>query len=161
MADLNEPRIPSDDQPQGAIEMLQADHRTVRTLFQHYQSTKEQKMKRRIAEQVFVELEVLAQLEERVFYPAFEAAAEEGGDELIAEARQEHQMVKDLIAALRGLDTHNEYFEMQFQELIEEVEHHIYEEETAIFPEAEEVLADESVDLMEEMQDMKFQLLTA
>ena len=155
MADRN------DDQPQGAIEMLQADHRKVRNLFQQYQSTTDPTRKRRIAAQVFVELEIHAQLEERIFYPAFAAAADEEGEDRVTEAQQDHQMVQALITALRGMDANDEDFEVQFQELIEEVEHHVYEEETAMFPEAEEVLADESVDLMEAMQDMKLQLLTS
>ena len=160
MADRNDDLTPNDDQPHDAIEMLKADHRKVRTLFGQYQSTNEQTMKRRIAEQVFVELDVHAQLEEMVFYPAFEAAAEEE-EALIAEARQEHQRVQDLIAELRGMDAHDEDFAVQFQALMENVEQHVHEEETAIFPEAEEVLAEENVDLMEEMQEMKQQLLAS
>ena len=162
MADRNDALTPNDDQPQDAIEMLKADHRKVRILFGHYQSTDEPTMKRRIAEQVFVELEVHAQLEEMVFYPAFEAAAEEEEEEeLIEEARQEHQRVKDLIAELRGMDAHDEDFAVQFQALMENVEHHVQEEEAEIFPEAEEVLAEENVDLMEEMQEIKQQLLAS
>jgi hypothetical protein len=51
-------------------------------------------MKRRIAEQVFVALEVHAQLEELVFYPAFEAAADEEGEAMVGEAHEEHETVK-------------------------------------------------------------------
>jgi len=161
MADLNDDLTPNDDQPQGAIDMLQADHRKVRTLFQRYQSTKDQAMKRRIAEQVFVELEVHAQLEEMVFYPAFAAAADAEGHALVEEARQEHQTVKALIADLRSMGANDEAFEMQFQDLMDDVELHVQEEETEMFPEAEEVLADENADLMEEMQEIKQQLLAS
>jgi len=161
MADLNDDLTPNDDQPQGAIDMLQADHRRVRTLFQHYQSTNDQSMKRRIAEQIFVELEVHAQLEEMVFYPAFEAAADAEGEVLVEDARQEHLMVKELIADLRSMDATDEEFEPQFEALMVGVEDHVQEEETAMFPEAEEVLADESADLLEDMQEIKQQLLAS
>jgi hemerythrin superfamily protein len=161
MADLNENLTPNDDQVQGAVEMLTADHRKVRNLFQQYQSANDQAAKRRIAEQVFVELEIHAQLEEMVFYPAFAAAADEEGKALVAEARQEHQTVKDLLGELRGMDADNEDFEIQFQELMEDVEHHAQEEETEMFPEAEELLAEQDAELVDEMQDIKQQLLAS
>jgi hemerythrin superfamily protein len=161
MADLNENLTPNDDQVQGAVEMLTADHRKVRNLFQQYQSANDQAAKRRIAEQVFVELEIHAQLEEMVFYPAFAAAADEEGKDLVAEARQEHQTVKDLLVELRGMDADNEDFEIQFQELMEDVEHHAQEEETEMFPEAEELLAEQDAELVDEMQDIKQQLLAS
>ena len=50
-----------------AIEMLRADHQRVRDLFQDYEEAQDQKAKRKIAQQVFVELETHAQLEENVF----------------------------------------------------------------------------------------------
>jgi hemerythrin superfamily protein len=159
MVDLDENLTPQDDDAQNAVEMLKADHRTVRTLFQNYQSAKEQTTKQRIAEQIFVELEVHAQLEELVFYPAFEAAADEEGKQLVEDARQEHQTVKDLIAELRDMDANDEDFDAQFQELMDNVEHHVQEEETEMFPEAEEVLAGDSTDLIDEMQEIKQQLL--
>ena len=159
MVDVNENLTPDDDQMPGAIEMLKADHRKVRTLFQQYQSTHDQTAKRRIAEEVFVELEIHAQLEELVFYPAFEAAADEEGDALIAEARQEHQTVKDLIGDLRGMGANDEDFVVQFQELMDDVEHHVQEEEREMFPEAAEILADKDADMGEEMEEMKQQLL--
>jgi hemerythrin superfamily protein len=161
MADLTENLTPSDDQVQSAVAMLQADHRKVRTLFQEYQNAKDQAMKRRIAEQVFVELEVHAQLEELVFYPAFAAAANEEGKDLIAEARQEHQTVKDVIAELRDMDPSNEDFEEQFEELMEDVEHHVQEEETEMFPEAEEILAEKDTEIVDEMEEIKQQLLAS
>ena len=58
-------------QPEDAIELLRADHQKVRELFQDYENAQDQKAKHKIAQQVFVELETHAQLEENVFYPAF------------------------------------------------------------------------------------------
>jgi hemerythrin superfamily protein len=63
-------------QPEDAIEMLRADHQKVRELFQDYEQTQDQKAKRKIAQQVFVELETHAQLEENIFYPAFRQEAD-------------------------------------------------------------------------------------
>ena len=111
---------PDQDTPQfeDAVEMLKADHQKVRHLFQEYMAASDQQAQRQIAEQVFVELETHAQLEEMVFYPAFEAAADKEGKQLIEEARQEHQTVKDLIKDLRTLDDEEE-FDASFRELME------------------------------------------
>ena len=139
------------------IEMLKADHQKVRALCQQYQAASDQTTKQQIAEQVFVELETHAQLEEMVFYPAFEEAADDNGKQLIEEARQEHQTVKDLIAELRELAV-TEEFEARFRELMENVEHHVQEEEADMFPGAEELLAEDDAELLDEMQEIKEQL---
>jgi hemerythrin superfamily protein len=145
------------DEFEDSTEMLKADHQKVRDLFQQYMAASDQTAKQHIAEQVFVELEIHAQLEETVFYPAFEAAADEEGKQLIEEARQEHQTVKDLIAELRDLAV-TDKFDARFRELMENVEHHVQEEEREMFPEAAELLAEDDAELMDEMQEMKEQL---
>jgi hemerythrin superfamily protein len=143
-----------------AIEMLKADHQKVRELFQQYMAAGDWNTKGKIAEQIFIELETHAQLEEMVFYPAFDEEADDEGKELVEEARQEHQTVKDLIAELRGRNA-DEAFDGKFRELMDNVEHHVQEEESEMFPEAEEVLAEQNEDLMEEMQEIKEQLLAS
>jgi hemerythrin-like domain-containing protein len=78
----------------------------------------------------------------------------------VEEARQEHQTVKDTIAELRGLEVEEE-FDERFQELMEDVEHHVQEEETEMFPMAQKLLADQTMELSDEMQEIKQQLLKA
>jgi hemerythrin superfamily protein len=90
-------------QPEDAIAMLKADHQRVRDLFQEYEAAQDQQAKRDIAEEAFVELEMHAQLEEQVFYPAVEDETDEQGQELVEESLQEHQAVKDLIEELREM----------------------------------------------------------
>ena len=144
-----------------AIEMLKADHQKVTGLFSEYAATSDQKVKRKIAEQVFIELETHAQLEETVFYPAFEEEADEEGKQLVTESFEEHQTVKDLIEELRGLDAGNATFEAKFNALRENVQHHVEEEESEMFPKAEEALEAHMEDLMDEMQELKQQLIAA
>jgi hemerythrin superfamily protein len=146
------------EKSEDAIEMLKADHQKVRDLFQQYTAAGAQNAKRQIAEQVFVELETHAQLEELVFYPAFAEEAGDEGQQLVEEARQEHQEVKDLIAELRDHGTDAE-FDTKFRALMENVEHHVQEEEAEMFPEAEEILAEQLEELMKDMQEVKEQLL--
>jgi hypothetical protein len=42
-----------------------------------------------------------------------------------------------------------------------DVEHHVQEEETEMFPEAQEILAGQDEELMDEMQEIKQQLLAS
>jgi hypothetical protein len=65
-------------QPADAIAMLKADHQRVRDLFAQYDAADNVETKRMLAEQVFTELEMHAQLEENVFYPAVNEETEEG-----------------------------------------------------------------------------------
>src|SRR5215510_7093603 len=90
-------------QPEDAIAMLKADHQRVRDLFQEYEAAQDQQAKRDIAEEAFVELEMHAQLEEQVFYPAVEEETDEQGQELVEESLEEHQTVKDIIQELREM----------------------------------------------------------
>jgi hemerythrin superfamily protein len=143
-----------------AIAMLKADHQTVRALFQQYTAARDQPTKQQLAQQVFIELETHAQLEEMVFYPAFAAASDDAGKQLIEDARQEHQTVKDLITELRAIDDEDE-FAPRFRALMDNVEHHVQEEEGEMFPEAEELLADRDAELVDEMQEIKKQLLAS
>jgi hemerythrin superfamily protein len=143
-----------------AVEMLEADHRKVRELFQRYEAAGNPDAQQQFAEQIFVELEVHAQLEEMVFYPAFEEAADAEGKQLVEEARHEHAEVKSLIEELRDLDD-EETFDDQFRELMATVEHHVQEEEAEMFPLAEELLAERTMELAEDMQDIKTRLLAS
>jgi hypothetical protein len=58
--------------PKDAIAMLQADHHTVRQLFRAYRTAQDPATQWEIAQHIFDELDVHAQLEEVVFYQAVE-----------------------------------------------------------------------------------------
>jgi hypothetical protein len=54
--------------PEDAIAMLQANHQRVRDLFQAYEVTSDPRVKRELAEEACIELELHTQLEKNVFY---------------------------------------------------------------------------------------------
>jgi len=144
-------------QPADAIAMLKADHQRVKDLFAQYEAADNMATKRTLAEQVFVELETHAQLEENVFYPAVNEETEEG-PELVKESLSEHETVKKLIQELRGMAQATDAFDAKFQELIHYVEHHVEEEESEMFPLAEEELAEDLTEMKDEMQEFKADL---
>ena len=144
-------------QPADAIAMLQADHQRVKDLFAQYEVTSNAATKRTLAEQVFRELDTHAQLEENVFYPTVNEETEEG-PELVKESLSEHETVKILIQELRSMAHETDEFDAKFHELIQNVEHHVEEEEAEMFPLAEEELGDDLDEMGEEMQELKADL---
>jgi hemerythrin-like domain-containing protein len=143
--------------PKDAIARLKADHQRVRDLFAQYEAAENVEMKRTLADQVFRELETHAQLEENVFYPAVQEETDEG-PALVKESLSEHETVKTLIQELRSMAHDTDEFDAKFQELIQNVEHHVEEEEAEIFPLAEDELAEDLTDMREEMQELKADL---
>jgi hemerythrin superfamily protein len=120
-----------------ATQMIRQDHKKVEGLFNKFEQTKGAEAKRRLAENAMAELEVHAALEEQIFYPAVEKEVEDASS-MISEAREEHQTVKQLIAELKGMEEADEEFESQFSELVENVQHHVEEEENEMLPKVEE-----------------------
>ena len=106
---------------------------------------------------VFVELETHAQLEEHVFYPAVNEETEDG-PELVTDSLEEHQTMKQLIQELRAIGPDTQAFDVKFHELRRHVEHHVAEEESEMFPAAEE-LEEDLKDLRDEMQALKADIL--
>jgi len=157
MVDRNdEPQYPID-----AIALLKTDHRKVKNLFARYESAGNFSTKHLIAEQVFTELALHAQLEENVFYPAYEARTGKQGTQLVADSRLAHAHVRELMIELQGIDLDEVAFEGKFHELMGIVREHVAEEENLLFPEAEQILADQLEDLMEHMVNLKHHLTSS
>jgi hemerythrin superfamily protein len=152
----DEPPYPID-----AIALLKTDHRKVKNLFARYESAGNFRTKQLLAAQIFTELALHAHLEEHVFYPAYEARTGTQGTQLVADSRLAHAHVRELMSELQGMDRDEAAFEVKFHDLMGIVREHVAEEENAIFPEAEQMLADQLEDLMDHMVALKQQLTTS
>jgi hemerythrin superfamily protein len=119
-----------------ATQMIRQDHKKVEDLFKKFEQSKGGGAKRRLAENAMAELEIHAVLEEEIFYPAVKNEVDDGS--MVQEAIEEHQTVKQLISELKGMEEANDEFESQFSELIENVQHHVEEEENEMLPKVEE-----------------------
>ena len=146
------------EQPTDAIAMLKADHQRVKDLFAQYEATRNPATKRTLVEEVLRELETHAQLEENVFYPAYDEMTGKNGTPLVADSRLAHEHVRELMSELQGIDLDEAAFEVKFHELMGIVREHVAEEENAMFPEAEQILADQLEDLMDHMVELQQQL---
>jgi hypothetical protein len=69
--------------------------------------------------------------------------------------------VRELLSELQGIDLDEAAFEEQFHELMGIVREHVAEEENVLFPEAEQILADQLADLMDHMVALKHHLTSA
>ena len=120
-----------------ATQMIRQDHKKVEGLFKKFEQTQGSQAKRRLAENAMAELEVHAALEEEIFYPAVKNEVDDGSS-MVQEAIEEHQTVKQLISELKGMQEAGEEFELQFSQLMENVQHHVEEEESEMLPKVEE-----------------------
>jgi hemerythrin-like domain-containing protein len=132
------PDAESPDAP-SATELLKSQHDEVRGLFKQYESSGENAhaSRKRLIDQASDQLEIHAELEERIFYPACRELEDEDARRMVGESLEEHLIVKRLIKELRGLSGSDEKFESKATVLKESVEHHADEEEKDLFPPAE------------------------
>jgi hemerythrin superfamily protein len=117
-----------------AVELLREDHEKVKQLFGRLEAAGTDRGA--VAEQIFDELELHAQVEEQVFYPALASIGQEGAD-TVAVSLQEHQVMKDFMSELRRIDPSDSRYEERFEALRESVLDHATEEEETVFPMAQ------------------------
>jgi hemerythrin superfamily protein len=124
-------------------QLLKQDHQKAKRLFERLVETSEgaKKSRERLFAELKQELELHTQVEEKHFYPVLRDHDETG--DLVAEALEEHAEVKELLAALDQADKDDASWAGQLTELQDDVEHHVGEEETELFPRAQKLL-DES-----------------
>ena len=126
------------------ITLLSEDHRRVEQLFEQY----EQSGDVQVAMQVCLQLSVHALIEEEMFYGLYSAKVDNAG---AAEARAEHQEVKNLILQLESMDPEGDAFATTMTQLKAAVAHHVDEEEHKMFPKMLERLPETSEILGQEM----------
>lgn len=122
-----------------ALELLKQDHQKVAELFKQVEATKDLKKHQQLFEQIKTELETHTHIEETVLYPAFEKHAEL--KDITLEAFEEHKQVKTLIREIAALSEGSERFDAKLKVMGENVEHHVEEEETEMFPKAKKLYA--------------------
>jgi hemerythrin superfamily protein len=146
-----------------ATDLLKADHENVEGLFAQYELAEDQaaQEKKAFVEQICRELQVHAQLEEEIFYPALRAKVYEDGRDLVAQSLEEHQTIKGLIKNVQALSPEDPGYDSLFHELMDEVHNHIEREEDELFFDMEQQLSDELARLGRELQHRKQQLLTS
>jgi hemerythrin superfamily protein len=124
-----------------AITLLKTDHREVEKLFKAFEKAgdRAKATKARTVDKIVEELSIHAAIEEQIFYPAVRAEVEDADDEIL-EALEEHHVAKWLLSEIDKLGPEDERFDAKVTVLIENVRHHVREEESELFPDVRAAL---------------------
>jgi hemerythrin superfamily protein len=115
-----------------ALTLLKKDHQEVEKLFKRFEKTSAPMERKKIVEAIIHALSQHAALEEQFLYPALRERGEKKAH-LALEALEEHHVVKWLLDELDGRSAKDERFAAKVKVMIENVRHHVEEEETALF----------------------------
>lgn len=129
-----------------AIELLKEDHQKVSGIFEKLDETTERGVKTReeLFTQLKTNLDIHAEIEEQIFYPAIKDADET--HEITLEAYEEHHVIKTLLQELESMPKDSEEWAAKLTVLKENVEHHVEEEEGDMFPKAKKVLGEDRIE---------------
>ena len=116
-----------------AIDLLKADHDSVEELFATVKEN-EDGDNTDTFDQIRTELELHTHIEEQIFYPHLLNVGNETLQNLTREALEEHGRVKALLGDIGRLSEDLAEFNARLAVLIEDVEHHVEEEEGEMFP---------------------------
>jgi hemerythrin superfamily protein len=127
------------------ITIIKDDHKAVEKLFKEYDKLGDDAVvhKRDMADRIIENLTVHAEMEEALCYPRFKDAFNDEDDKLVDEAYVEHEGAKNLLADLAVLDPSDPKFDASMKVLMEQVRHHIKEEEGEILPKAQKEIPEE------------------
>jgi Hemerythrin HHE cation binding domain len=120
--------------------LLTADHAHLETLFARLEEAEDPHQRDKLFQEIRLELLRHKEAEERTFYAALRQLPEIGAR--IEEAIEEHADIAELIVELDGLDSDEDDFAAQLDELHEEIEHHVEEEEGETFAQARQLLSE-------------------
>jgi hemerythrin superfamily protein len=137
-----------------ATDMIRADHTRVLATFHRYDVDSRAQLKQALVGTICLALEVHAQIEEEIFYPALRAAKSTLVDELVPE----HEEMRSLIATLRSMDAADPQYDATFMELMRAVIHHVADEETMLLPNAETLMGGRLGELGAQMMKRRLEL---
>ena len=126
-----------------AIALLKKQHKEVKGLFKKIEKTENARQRRQLMDEITTALEGHTTIEEEMFYPAVKELETKKAEEMVAEAFEEHHVVKLVLAELPKVDPEDERFEAKMTVLSELVEHHADEEEEEMFKLAKKIGDDE------------------
>jgi hemerythrin superfamily protein len=113
-----------------ATDMIRADHSRVLAAFHRFDRSARPAVQRALVETICLSLEIHADIEENVLYPA----AKDVHEPTVDKSLSDHAEMRRLISELRSFDPLDAQFEPAFMQLMALVIHHVADEETRILP---------------------------
>ncbi|GAB3596210.1 hemerythrin domain-containing protein [Angustibacter peucedani] len=132
-----------------AIVLLRDDHKAIRKLFRAFEKAGDDatKAKGKLAKDIIAALTVHTYIENEIMYPEVRRLLPDLEDDVL-ESYEEHHVADVLVFELFGMKPDAERFEAKMTVLIENVEHHMDEEEDDWFPKVRDGLG------RKQLQDM-------
>ena len=139
-----------------AIALLKQDHDEVKKIMEKLDKTTERGVKTR--EELFTKLKsemtLHEAIEEEIFYPALKEHPK--AKELVLEGYEEHHVVDLIMGEISQTPFDDETWGAKFSVMMENIEHHIEEEEGEMFKQARDVFSkSELEDLGSRMEERK------
>jgi hemerythrin superfamily protein len=126
------------------ITLILNDHRNVEEFFARYEQASGTDEKLRLVAKMIEELTMHAAIEERVLYPLIDERL--GGDEELKQhAVEEHEEARAVLAELEHMPVSDPRFDEKVKELIDDVRHHVEEEETELLPRLRDALTEQEL----------------
>lgn len=118
-----------------AITLLKTDHKEIKSLFREFEAASEgaHAVKGKLVERIIKLLTVHTYLENEVMYPAVRSALPELEADVL-ESYEEHHVADVLCIELAAMSPDAERFDAKATVLMENVRHHVDEEENDWFP---------------------------
>jgi hemerythrin-like domain-containing protein len=129
-----------------ALTLLRNDHDKVKSLLSELEPTTERAEKTRteLFQKIKTELTVHEIIEEEIFYPALKEHPK--AREIVLEGYEEHGVVDTIMGELEALPVDDETWGPKAKVMIENIEHHIEEEEGEMFQKARQVFDREELE---------------
>jgi hypothetical protein len=124
--------------PHDALVLLADDHAALLAMFRDYgrrNKSATAMMKGKLALRICHLLSIHAAMEEEIFYPAAARVLGKKGEDLLAEAQVEHEVIKGLIAKLEQTSARQASFDSTVKVLGAHAAHHFEKEEEELFAE--------------------------
>ncbi|MBF6221483.1 hemerythrin domain-containing protein [Nocardia abscessus] len=140
-----------------AIVLLREDHKAIRKLFREFEKAGEDavKTKGEVVNKIIEALTVHTYLENECMYPEVRKLVPELEDDIL-ESYEEHHVADVLVTELAMMKPDDEHFTAKATVLIENVDHHIDEEENDWFPKVREQLGRKQLqDIGARLQDLR------
>lgn len=140
-----------------ATGMIRFDHAHALALFRRFKPRTSRTRKRALTANLCLALEVHAQLEEEIFYPALREI--DAGNLVLAKSAAEHEEMSTIIGRLRKLAVSDPRYDQTVWQLMRVVLHHVADEESTLLPLAERSMPDRLAELGLQMTRRRMELL--
>jgi iron-sulfur cluster repair protein YtfE (RIC family) len=120
-----------------AIDLLNDQHDEVAELFAKAEKARTPSDRQQNFNDVADALAIHVTIEETIFYPAVRAA---NTTKILLESLEEHLAIKRVIADLLDTEATHETFSAKLKVLREEIEHHVDEEKSDLFPKVRKLM---------------------